>query len=382
MLGLEKRCLSNMIIGCPKEIKNHEYRVGLVPAVVDALQKSGHEVIIENNAGAGSGFSNEAYEEAGAKIIQDSKKLFCESEMIIKVKEPQAEERKLFRSDQLLFTYLHLAPDKEQTNDLIKSKITAIAYETITDSSGKLPLLAPMSVVAGRLAPQMGAWALQKSNGGGGILLAGLPGVIPASVLIIGGGVVGTEAASVAAGMGANVTVLDKSVVRLEYLNERFGNKINTCFASESNIEELLKKADLVIGAVLIPGATAPKVIKRSQLKIMRSGSVLLDVAIDQGGCFETSKPTTHEKPIYEVDDVIHYCVANMPSSVARTSTLGLANVTMPFILTLANKGWKEACASDYNLLNGVNLHNGKVTNQAVGLSLGLETYDPKQFLS
>ncbi len=370
-----------MIIGCPKEIKNHEYRVGLVPAVVDALQKSGHEVIIENNAGAGSGFSNESYEEAGAKIIQDSKKLFRESEMIIKVKEPQAEERNLFRPDQLLFTYLHLAPDKEQTNDLIKSKITAIAYETITDSSGKLPLLAPMSVVAGRLAPQVGAWALQKSNGGGGILLAGLPGVIPGSVLIIGGGVVGTEAALVAAGMGANVTVLDTSVVRLEYLSERFGNKINTCFASESKLEELLKKADLVIGAVLIPGATAPKVIKRSQLKIMRPGSVLVDVAIDQGGCFETSKPTTHEKPIYEVDEVIHYCVANMPSSVARTSTLGLANVTMPFILTLANKGWKEACASDYNLLNGVNVHNGKVTNQAVGLSLGIESYDPKQFL-
>ena len=369
-----------MLIGCPKEIKNNEYRVGLTPSMVRSLVSNKHEVIIEKEAGLGSSFSDTNYMDAGARIVTATE-IFNDSELIVKVKEPQQSERKKLNSGQILFTYLHLAPDEKQTLDLIKSGVTAFAYETVTDFDGSLPLLAPMSEVAGRLAPQMGAWALQRSNGGSGKLLAGVPGVEPANVLILGGGVVGTEAALIASGMGANVTVMDTSIKRLQYLDQLFKSRFNTTFSSNHNVNNALEYSDLIIGAVLIPGAEAPKLISKSQLSLIKNGSVLLDVAIDQGGCFETSQATTHENPTYEVDGIIHYCVANMPGAVPNTSTLALSNVTAPFILQLANKGWKTACQENQHLLNGLNVYNGQITNKAVANAQGLEFFDPTHLL-
>ena len=366
-----------MLIGCPKEIKPQEFRVGLTPNAVQEVILNGHAVLIETDAGAGSGFSDQLYKDAGAKIMQSAEEIFSQSEMIVKVKEPQRIERKMLKESQLLFTYLHLAPDLDQTQDLLESNCTAIAYETVTDDHGGLPLLAPMSEVAGRLAPQVGAWALQKANGGRGILLGGVPGVEPARVTIIGGGVVGTNAAKVALGMGADVTILERSITRMRQLDDIFRGNIKTIFANSGNTIEQLIAADLLIGAVLVPGATAPMLVSQSQLSLMKPGAVIVDVAIDQGGCFETSKATTHQDPIYNIDGIIHYCVANMPGAVARTSTIALGNATMPFILSLANKGWRNACKENEHLLNGLNVHLGNITYKAVGDALGLKSISP-----
>ncbi|GAA6194150.1 alanine dehydrogenase [Phaeobacter sp. NW0010-22] len=363
-----------MKIGCPKEIKPQEFRVGMTPNAAREAIAHGHEVIIETNAGSGSGFDDTAYTDAGAQIIATAAEVFATADMIVKVKEPQAGERKMLREGQLLFTYLHLAPDPDQTHDLLASGCTAIAYETVTDRNGGLPLLAPMSEVAGRLAPQVGAWTLQKANGGRGVLMGGVPGVSPAKVAVIGGGVVGTHAARVAAGMGADVTVLDRSLSRMRYLDDVFGSVFKTSYASAGNTAELVTEADMVIGAVLIPGAAAPKLVTRDQLSTMKPGAAIVDVAIDQGGCFETSHATTHQDPIYDVDGIMHYCVANMPGAVARTSTIALGNATMPFLLALADKGWKKACQDDPHLLAGLNVHAGQLTYEAVGVALGLDT--------
>ena len=366
-----------MLVGCPKEIKPQEFRVGLTPNAVQEVILNGHAVLIETDAGAGSGFSDQLYKDAGAKIVQSAEEIFSQSEMIVKVKEPQRIERKMLKESQLLFTYLHLAPDLDQTQDLLESNCTAIAYETVTDDHGGLPLLAPMSEVAGRLAPQVGAWALQKANGGRGILLGGVPGVEPARVTIIGGGVVGTNAAKVALGMGADVTILERSIARMRQLDDIFRGNIKTIFANSGSTIEHLIAADLLIGAVLVPGATAPMLVSQSQLSLMKPGAVIVDVAIDQGGCFETSKATTHQDPIYNIDGIIHYCVANMPGAVARTSTIALGNATMPFILSLANKGWRNACKENEHLLNGLNVHLGNITYKAVGDALGLKSISP-----
>ena len=367
-----------MKIGCPKEIKPQEYRVGLTPHAAREAVAHGHEVIVEAGAGQGAGFEDMDYLAAGARLAQTAEEVFAEGELIVKVKEPQAPERKRLRAGQVLFTYLHLAPDPEQTRDLLDSGVTAIAYETVTDDRGGLPLLAPMSEVAGKLAPQTGAWTLQKANGGRGVLMGGVPGVGPATVAVIGGGVVGAHAARVAAGMGAEVTVLDRSLPRLRYLDDTFGGLFRTRYASAGNTAEMVSQADLVIGAVLIPGAAAPKLVTRAQLATMKPGAAVVDVAIDQGGCFETSRPTTHDDPIYEVDGIMHYCVANMPGAVPRTSTIALGNATMPFLLALADKGWTAACAEDPHLLNGLNVHEGKLTNYAVGRALGLDVVAPR----
>ncbi|MFL9503685.1 alanine dehydrogenase [Rhodopseudomonas palustris] len=370
-----------MKIGCPKEIKPQEFRVGMTPDAAREAVAAGHEVLIETKAGLGAGFTDDDYRAAGAAIVDTAEEIFAQADMIVKVKEPQPVERKRLRPGQILFTYLHLAPDPEQTADLLASGATCIAYETVTDARGGLPLLAPMSEVAGRLAPQVGAWSLQKANGGRGVLLGGVPGVAPANVVIVGGGVVGTAAARVAVGMGARVTVLDRSVPRLSYLDDIFHGKLVTQYSSAAALAELARTADMVIGAVLIPGAAAPKLISRAQLKDMKPGAVLVDVAIDQGGCFETSRATTHQDPIYEVDGVLHYCVANMPGAVARTSTQALGNATMPFMLALANKGWKKACADDRHLLAGLNVHAGKLTYEAVGVALGLPSISAEEAL-
>ncbi|HBD89806.1 MAG: alanine dehydrogenase [Rhodobacteraceae bacterium GWE1_64_9] len=361
-----------MKIGCPKEIKPQEFRVGMTPNAVREAVAHGHHVSIETGAGTGAGFSDSDYIAAGATMLGTAEEVFAGAEMIVKVKEPQAVERARLREGQVLFTYLHLAPDPAQTADLLASGVTAIAYETVTDDRGGLPLLAPMSEVAGRLAPQVGAWTLQKANGGRGVLLGGVPGVSPAKVLVIGGGVVGTHAARVAAGMGADVTVIDRSVPRLRYLDDVFGQQFKNAYASAGNTIELAREADMIIGAVLIPGAAAPKLISRAQLAELKPGAALVDVAIDQGGCFETSRATTHQDPVYEVDGIMHYCVANMPGAVARTSTLALGNATLPFLLALADKGWKRACAEDRHLMAGLNTHKGKLTYAAVGAALGL----------
>jgi len=366
-----------MLIGCPKEIKPQEYRVGLTPAAAREAIAHGHDVIVETGAGAGAGFEDDAYRAVGARIADTAAEIFAEAGMVVKVKEPQTVERKQLRAGQILFTYLHLAPDPEQTRDLLDSGVTAIAYETVTDAAGGLPLLAPMSEVAGRLAPQVGAWALQKANGGRGVLMGGVPGVGPAEVVVIGGGVVGTQAARVAAGMGADVTVLDRSLPRLRYLDDVYRGAFKTRYASAENTAELITGADMVIGAVLIPGAAAPKLVTRAQLSTMKRGAVIVDVAIDQGGCFETSKPTTHENPIYEIDGVVHYCVANMPGAVARSSTIALGNATMPFMVALAKKGWRQACLDDPHLLAGLNTHQGRLTNYAVGRALGIDVTSP-----
>ncbi|WP_322867123.1 alanine dehydrogenase [Aquicoccus sp. G2-2] len=371
-----------MKIGCPKEIKPQEFRVGLTPNAAHEAAAHGHEIVVETGAGLGSGFSDADYEAAGATILATAGDVFETADMIVKVKEPQPGERKMLRKGQLLFTYLHLAPDPAQTQDLLESGATCIAYETVTDARGGLPLLAPMSEVAGRLAPQSGAWALQKANGGSGVLLGGVPGVRPANVAIIGGGVVGTAAARVAVGMGANVTVLDRSVPRLSYLDDVFMGRLTTQYSDKAALVDLLPHVDMIIGAVLIPGAAAPKLVSREQLSLMKPGSVLVDVAIDQGGCFETSKATTHAEPIYDVDGIVHYCVANMPGAVARTSTIALGNATMPFMLALADKGWKQACADDPNLLNGLNVHDGKLTYAAVGTALGIDVVSPQDVIA
>ena len=367
-----------MHIGCPTEIKPQEFRVGLTPNAAREAVSHGHAVSVQSGAGRGAGFEDADYVAAGASIVDTAEEVFAACDMIVKVKEPQAVERKMLREGQLLFTYLHLAPDPEQTKDLLASGCTAIAYETVTDNQGGLPLLAPMSEVAGKLAPQVGSWTLQKANGGRGVLMGGVPGVGPARVVVIGGGVVGTHAARVAAGMGADVTVLDRSLPRLRYLDDVFGGQFKNVYASAGETAELVNAADLVIGAVLIPGAAAPKLVSKEQLSDMKPGAAIVDVAIDQGGCFETSRATTHEDPIYEVDGVMHYCVANMPGAVARTSTIALSNATMPFMLSLADKGWRQACEDDPHLLAGLNVHAGNLTYFAVGKALGIDVLSPQ----
>ena len=361
-----------MQIGCPTEVKPQEYRVGLTPMAAAEAVAHGHKVLVQAGAGLGAGFSDADYTAAGVRLARDAAEVWGAADLVIKVKEPQPAERAMLRRGQVLFTYLHLAPDPDQTRDLIASGATCIAYETVTDAAGGLPLLAPMSEVAGRLAPQVGAWTLQKANGGRGVLLGGVPGVAPGKVTVIGGGVVGTHAARVAAGMGADVTVLDRSLPRLRYLDDVFGRDFKTLYASAAHVAQAVAEADLVIGAVLIPGAAAPRLVTRAQLATMKRGAVIVDVAIDQGGCFETSRPTTHQDPIYEVDGVMHYCVANMPGAVARTSTLALGNATLPFLIALADKGWRRACAEDIHLQRGLNVHAGQVTNAAVGQALGI----------
>ena len=360
-----------MLIGVPKEIKNHEYRIGLTPAGARELISHGHKVMVQRDGGKSISLTNEMYQKAGAEIVDAAPEIFERADMIIKVKEPQPGECKMLRAGQVLYTYLHLAPDPEQTKALVQSGCTAIAYETVTDRAGGLPLLAPMSEVAGRMSIQAGAHALEKAQGGSGVLLGGVPGVKPAEVLVIGGGVVGINAARMAMGMNAHVTILDRSLNRLKYLDELYGDRLTTIYSTHDAIDERLPDTDLVIGAVLIPGAAAPKLVSREQLKLMRPGSVLVDVAIDQGGCFETSKATTHQNPTYEVDGVIHYCVANMPGGVARTSTFALTNATLPFAVQLANKGARQAMLDDPHLLNGLNVHAGHITYEAVARDLG-----------
>ncbi len=366
-----------MRIGVPKEIKVHEYRVGLTPASVQEAVLHGHEVLIEQGAGVAIGLLDADYIAAGARIAENAEQVFAEAEMIVKVKEPQPSEWVRLREDQILFTYLHLAPDPAQAQGLMDSGCTAVAYETVTDGRGGLPLLAPMSEVAGRMSIQAGAHCLEMEQGGRGMLLGGVPGVAAARVVIIGGGVVGTNAARMAMGMEASVTVLDRSLRRLNELDMQFGPMLNTIFSTTAAIEQYVTGADLVIGAVLVPGAAAPKLVTRELVSKMQPGSVLVDVAIDQGGCFETSKPTTHANPTYVVDDVVHYCVANMPGAVARTSTFALNNATLPFVLALANKGWKGAMRADAHLAEGLNVHAGHIANKAVAEALGVECRVP-----
>ena len=365
-----------MLIGVPKEIKNHEYRVGLTPESVAELIQAGQSIIVETNAGAGIGASDKDYRDLGAEIVTTAAEIFKRADMIIKVKEPQATERAMLREGQILYTYLHLAPDPEQTKDLIKSGAVCIAYETVTDDNGDLPLLKPMSQVAGRLAIQVGATALQKVGGGRGVLLGGVPGVAPAKVIVIGGGDVGFNAAQMAVGLQADVTILDRSNAVMERLNYHFGAKAKVVRSTPAVLAELIKTADMVVGAVLIPGAAAPKLITREMLSTMMDGSVLVDVAIDQGGCFETSKATTHADPTYIVDGVVHYCVANMPGAVARTSTYALNAATLYHAKRIAKLGWKAALKADPHLLNGLNVCEGKLTYAAVGQALGMEYVD------
>jgi alanine dehydrogenase len=361
-----------MRVGVPKEIKNHEYRVGLTPSSVAELVAAGHEVIVETKAGTGIDFADEDYVEAGARIVGSAAETFAASDMIVKVKEPQAQEIALLEPRHLLFTYLHLAPDPDQAHGLIKSGATCIAYETVTARDGSLPLLKPMSEVAGRMSVQVGAHYLEKEQGGRGVLLGGVPGVAPAKVAILGGGVSGVNAAQMAVGMRADVTIYDISMTRLAELDMFFSSQIKTAYASKAAIAHAVQNAALVIGAVLVPGAAAPKLVTRDMLKTMKRGSVLVDIAIDQGGCFETSRPTTHENPVYEVDGVIHYCVANMPGAVARTSAFALNNATLPFVLKLANQGAEAAMKADAHLANGLNVSGGKIRHQAVAEALNL----------
>ncbi len=362
-----------MRIGVPKEIKNHEYRVGLVPAAVRELVIRGHEVFVQSTAGAGIGVLDVEYEAAGAIILPDAAAVFDSTDMIVKVKEPQAVERAMLKPNHTLFTYLHLAPDAPQTADLIKSGASCIAYETVTDAQGGLPLLAPMSEVAGRLSIQAGAWCLEKAHGGSGVLLGGVPGVDPAKVLIIGGGTVGLNAAQMAVGMGARVVVLDRSIRVLRFLDAIFSTRIETVHSTADAIDRHIRDADLVIGGVLVPGAAAPKLVTREHLSTMKPGSVLVDVAIDQGGCFETSHATTHAEPTYVVDGIVHYCVANMPGAVPRTSAFALNNATLPFALAIADKGARQAMLDNPHLLAGLNVCNGKVTHEDVARDLGYE---------
>jgi alanine dehydrogenase len=359
-----------MLVGVPKEIKSQENRVGLVPSSVREIIRAGSQVLVEQGAGLGIGISDDDYRQAGAEVVSNADDVFANAELIVKVKEPQPIECKRLREGQTLFTYLHLAPDPQQTRLLMESGVTAIAYETVTENNGGLPLLAPMSQVAGRMSIQAGAHCLERAQGGSGVLLGGVPGVAAATVVVIGGGVVGTNAVRMAMGMEARVVVLDRSLQRLNELDFQFGSKINTVYSTVDAIEHYIKRADLVIGAVLVPGASAPKLVTRSMLKSMRPGSVLVDVAIDQGGCFETSRPTTHQEPTYVVDNVVHYCVANMPGAVPRTSTFALNNATLPFVLNIVTKGTKLALLDDKHLLNGLNIHQGKVTYEAIAREL------------
>jgi alanine dehydrogenase len=361
-----------MLVGVPKEIKDNEYRVGAVPSTVRELTDKGHGVIVETNAGLGAGLTDADYKAAGAEIVGDADAVYARAELIVKVKEPLAVERKKLRRGQVLFAYLHLAPDRAQTEDLMKAGVTAIAYETVTSPQGALPLLTPMSEVAGRMAPHVGAHCLEKENGGRGVLLAGVPGVSPASVVILGGGVAGTNAALIASGMGADVAVLDRNPEALRRIAAQFGNQVRTLFSTRDVVELLCRRADLVIATVLVPGATAPKLISAQTVKAMKPGSVIVDVAIDQGGSAETSKPTTHSHPTYVVDDVVHYCVTNMPGAVARTSTFALSNMTTSFVLALADKGWRRALSEDPHLLKGLNVHDGRITYRAVADALEL----------
>ncbi len=360
-----------MIVGVPKEIKNHEYRVGMTPSSVRELTSRGHQVLVQKNAGGEIGLTDEQYLAVGAELVETAKEIFERAEMIVKVKEPQPVECAMLRPGQILYTYLHLAPDPEQTAALVKSGAICIAYETITGANGGLPLLAPMSEVAGRMSIQAGAAHLEKSKGGMGLLLGGVPGVAPAHIVIIGAGVVGTNAMQMAVGTGARVTVLDKSVDRLRQLDLVYGNRISTVYSNAQSIEEAVLSADLVIGGVLVPGAAAPKLVSRDLISRMKKGAVVVDVAIDQGGCFETSHATTHAEPTYVVDGVIHYCVANMPGAVARTSTFALNNATVGHAIALASKGWKQALRDDVHLRNGLNVCEGKVTYEAVARDLG-----------
>ncbi len=371
-----------MRIGVPKEIKQGENRVGLVPTSVRELLMHGHEVFVETQAGEGIGFSDDVYQTAGAKVLATAKEVWEKAEMIIKVKEPQPSEYPLLRKDQILFTYLHLAPDPKQAEALIKSGCIAIAYETVTDSRGGLPLLSPMSEVAGRLSVQAGAHCLEKTQGGRGILLGGVPGIASGHVVVIGGGMVGTNAARMAMGMEARVTLLDVSLSRLQQLDFQFGSKLTTIFATAATIEDCVLKADLVIGAVLVPGRSSPKLVTRAMLPKMHRGSVMVDVSIDQGGCFETSRPTTHDNPTYVVDGVVHYCVSNMPGAVPRTSSFALNNATLPFIVAIADKGYRVALLDDQHLLNGLNVFEGKVTHAAVAADLGKEYVPAREVLS
>jgi len=370
-----------MRIAVPKEIKNNEFRVGLTPASVRELVGHGHEVWVQAGAGAGIGLGDDLYRAAGAQIAADAAEAFARGDMVVKVKEPQPEEIKRLREGQILYTYLHLAPDPEQTAGLVRSGAVCIAYETVTGPGGGLPLLAPMSEVAGRMSVQVGAYCLQKANGGRGILLGGVPGVAPAKVVILGGGVSGTHAAEMAVGLRADVTVVDRSVKRLRELSSIFGPSLRTEYSTQEHIDALVREADLVIGAVLIAGAAAPKLVTRDMVRRMQPGAVLVDISIDQGGCFETSRPTTHADPTYVVDDVIHYCVANMPGAVPRTSTFALNNATLPFARRLADHGWKAAMQADPHLANGLNVHAGHVTNEAVAQALDLPYTPVAQFL-
>lgn len=370
-----------MRIGVPAEIKKQEFRVGLTPESVGELVRAGHAVNIEDDAGIGSGFSNEDYTIAGATILPDADAVFSQSELIVKVKEPQPEETARLTAEHTLFTYLHLAPDPVQAKGLMESGCLAIAYETVTDRDGALPLLRPMSQVAGRMSMQVAAWALMKTKRGRGVLLGGVPGVMPAKVVIIGGGVSGTNAAEIAVGMRADVTVFDRDNIRLAELDEAFRGSVKTMYSTSTSLAEAVREADLVIGAVLIPGAAAPKLITRAQLSTMKTGAVLVDIAIDQGGCFETSKPTTHADPIYEVDGILHYCVANMPGAVPRTSTYALNNATLPFVMQIANLGGRGAVNANAHLANGLTVDGGKIAHEAVARDLG-ETYVRPEWLT
>src|SRR6201987_867085 len=361
-----------MLVGVPKEIKDNEYRVGIVPSTVHELTENGHQVVIERQAGTGAGFGDAHYKTAGAEIGSDGDAVFARAELIVKVKEPLATERKKLSSGQVLFTYLHLAPDRAQTEELMATGVTAIAYETVTSQQGTLPLLMPMSEVAGRMAPHVGAHCLEKENGGRGVLLAGAPGVAAATVVILGGGVAGTNAAMIASGMGADVTVLDRNPEALRRIAAQLGSRVRTLFSTRDVVELLCRRGDLVIATVLVAGATAPKLISAQTVKAMKPGTVIVDVAIDQGGCAETSRPTTHSHPTFVVDDVVHYCVTNMPGAVARTSTFALTNATLPFVIALAEKGWRRALAEGRHLLNGLNVHAGRVTYEAVAHDLNL----------
>jgi alanine dehydrogenase len=370
-----------MRIGVPKEIKPQENRAGLTPPAVHELVRHGHEVLVQTGTGAGIGCDDTQYRAAGARVVPDAVAVFGEAELVVKVKEPQPAEIALLRRGQVLFTYLHLAPDAAQTRGLIASGCTAIAYETITDAHGRLPLLAPMSEVAGRMAVQVGAVALQRPLGGRGVLLGGVPGVAPGKVVVLGGGVVGTHAAKMAVGLGAEVSILDRSLPRLRELDDLFSGRVKLLYASAAEVEQAALGADLVVGAVLVPGAAAPKLLTRAQVARMQPGAVLVDVAIDQGGCFETSRPTTHAEPTFVVDGVVHYCVANMPGGVPRTSTWALNNATLPFTLALAAKGWRRACAEDPHLLAGLNVHDGQLTYAAVAEAQGLPWVDARSVL-
>ncbi|MBI2743940.1 MAG: alanine dehydrogenase [Chlamydiales bacterium] len=369
-----------MIIGIPKEIKNHEYRVGATPEMVKILIGAGHEVWVQTQAGNAIGFTDEMYKKAGAKIVSSAKELYT-AEMIIKVKEPQQSEFPLLKEGQLLFCYLHLAPDPEQTKALLERKVVAIAYETVTDAQQRLPLLIPMSEIAGRIAIQVGATTLQMAGGGRGVLLGGVPGVAPGKVVVLGGGIVGTQAARMALGLGADVSIIDVNLNRLRELDSIYGPALKTLYSTPVVIEEAISQADLVVGAVLVPGKLAPRLVTKAMLKKMMPGSVIVDVAIDQGGCVETARPTTHSEPTYVVDGVVHYCVTNMPGGCARTATQALTNATLPYALKIASKGYKKAIQEDPGLMLGLNVCLGRVTNPYVAQDLGYEYHDPRKFL-